>query len=423
VLNELGLGRPDVVGRRGERLGVVNADEDDCSHSTNVIVARSEQFYAAVVHIAATVNRARSIEAISAAREHVDDIHFDRRIRTQVPYRLWRADVPKEQVLIVIHARRSLWRKAWRAVGVDGCVISEPLRKDELLHVLGSRILMVDLQQRSSRRERLRRSYKIRLIAPDVRGEQVARYPAAVARLENTFRPLRASVRDNETVRKGAKTRQTIVERAAARALERGLDSHLLGALAEELSMSKSGIFAHFGSKEDLQLATIERAREIFVAEVIEPALRAPQGVERLRALCKAWLSYVERDVFPGGCFFSATIPEFAHRPGIIRDRLASFIEQWLKLLEDAIRAARRKHQRKRTVDSRRLAFELFAIGDTASRYHGVLGTNGIKTALQTVHDLIDGAASDLAYVSATADPHTTNQNSMTVLFRSWFCL
>jgi AcrR family transcriptional regulator len=89
-------------------------------------------------------------------------------------------------------------------------------------------------------------------------------------------------------LRKGERTRQAILDRAAARASERGLDSLSLGALAEDLSMSKSGLFAHFGSKEELQLARIERARDIFVAEVIEPALRLPQGVERLRALCKA---------------------------------------------------------------------------------------------------------------------------------------
>jgi AcrR family transcriptional regulator len=193
---------------------------------------------------------------------------------------------------------------------------------------------------------------------------------------------------------KGERTRQAILDRAAARASERGLESLSLGALAEELSMSKSGLFAHFGSKEELQLATIERAREIFIAEVIDPALRVPQGVERLRALCDAWLSYVARAVFPGGCFSSTTTPEFANRPGVVRDRLVGLMEQWLRLLEDACKAAGRKHQFKQTLDPQRFAFELFALGDTASRYHGVLGAPGITAALQTIHEPIDDAAS-----------------------------
>jgi AcrR family transcriptional regulator len=215
----------------------------------------------------------------------------------------------------------------------------------------------------------------------------------SVARLESTL-PQPTDRDKPSRPRKGERTRQAILDRAAARASERGLGSLSLGALAEELSMSKSGLFSHFGSREELQLATVERAREIFVAEVIEPALRVPQGVERLRALCDAWLSYVERGVFPGGCFFSTTTPEFANRPGIVHDRLVALMEQWLRLLEGACQAARRKQELRQTLDPRRFAFELFAIGDTASRYYGVLGPKGIKDALQTIHELIDEAAS-----------------------------
>jgi AcrR family transcriptional regulator len=204
-----------------------------------------------------------------------------------------------------------------------------------------------------------------------------------MARARNRLATLTAPLRPVTTRRvpKGERTRQAILNRAAARASERGLESLSLGALADELSMSKSGLFAHFGSKQELQLATIERAREIFFAEIIEPALELPSGVERLRALCEGWISYVDRGVFPGGCFFSTTGAEFANRPGVVRDRLTSLLSQWLELLERAARSARRKGEIRADIDPKRFAFELFAIGDTASRYQGVLG----KTALPRV--------------------------------------
>jgi AcrR family transcriptional regulator len=199
-------------------------------------------------------------------------------------------------------------------------------------------------------------------------------------------------------VPKGERTRRAILDRAAARAAENGLESLSLGALADELAMSKSGLFAHFGSREELQLATVERARELFVAEVIEPALALPQGIERLRGLCEAWLSNVERAAFSGGgCFFSTTTTEFANRPGVVRDRLSSLLAQWFKLLEDASRAARRKGQLKPTVDPRRFAFELFAIGDTANRYHGLLRPAAIATARQTIRERIADAEPETA--------------------------
>src|SRR5580700_3332008 len=102
----------------------------------------------------------------------------------------------------------------------------------------------------------------------------------------------------------GARTRTAILRTAADLASVDGLDGLSIGRLATELAMSKSGLFAHFGSKEDLQLATIEEARQRYVREVIAPALASGSGITRLYALCESFLSYVERAVFPGGCFF-----------------------------------------------------------------------------------------------------------------------
>src|ERR1043166_6451608 len=103
----------------------------------------------------------------------------------------------------------------------------------------------------------------------------------------------------------GERTRRAILETAVHIASAEGLEGLTIGRLADDLSMSKSGLFAHFGSKEDLQLATIEAARQRFVDEVVRPALAAPRGYPRLMAICRGWLDYVQREVFPGGCFFA----------------------------------------------------------------------------------------------------------------------
>lgn len=113
-----------------------------------------------------------------------------------------------------------------------------------------------------------------------------------------------------------------------------GLDRLSIGRLARESGLSKSGLFAHFRSKERLQLATIEAAREIFVREIIAPAESALVPHERIQQLCERFLSYVERLVFPGGCFFAVAAAEVGARPGAVRERIAKYQRQWMQLLE-----------------------------------------------------------------------------------------
>src|SRR5262249_34859682 len=119
---------------------------------------------------------------------------------------------------------------------------------------------------------------------------------------------------------KGARTRDSILRVAVNLASVEGLQGLTIGRLAEELKMSKSGLFAHFGSKEELQVATVEMARQIFVEHVIRPALAEPEGMPRLWALCDRWLRHVESRVFAGGCFFTAASFEFDSRSGPVRD-------------------------------------------------------------------------------------------------------
>jgi AcrR family transcriptional regulator len=166
---------------------------------------------------------------------------------------------------------------------------------------------------------------------------------------------------------KGERTRHAILEVAAALATEEGLAPLSIGRLAEASGMSKSGLFAHFGSKEELQLATVDYAASVFADEVIAPARAAPRGLARVWALCDHMIDYSERQVFPGGCFFAATSVEFNNRPGPVRDRIAELIRTWLSYLEHAVEQAQEAGELDRSVSAREVAFQLDAFAQAAN--------------------------------------------------------
>ncbi len=161
---------------------------------------------------------------------------------------------------------------------------------------------------------------------------------------------------------RGERTRQAILEAAVHVASAEGLEGLTIGRLAAELSMSKSGLFAHFGSKEELQLATVEAARVIFIREVIGPAFEAEHGMPRLWKLCDIWLGYVRGGVFRGGCFFAAAAAEFDGRPGPVRDGIAKIMKEWLATLRRAVTEAQGAGQLDKEVDPTQLAFEFNAL-------------------------------------------------------------
>jgi AcrR family transcriptional regulator len=140
-----------------------------------------------------------------------------------------------------------------------------------------------------------------------------------------------------------------------------GLEGLSIGRLATELNMSKTGIFAHFGSKEQLQLATVDAAKQVFLEQVVQPSLTHSRGIPRLRAMLENWIGYVERIVFRGGCFFAAASAEFDSRPGSVRDEIARLTKAWLIALQEEIAFARSAKQVKATVDPVQVAFELHA--------------------------------------------------------------
>jgi AcrR family transcriptional regulator len=162
---------------------------------------------------------------------------------------------------------------------------------------------------------------------------------------------------------KGERTREAILDEAARLATVEGLDGISIGGLAAVTGMSKSGLYAHFGSKEELQLATIDAARASFIREVVSPALSGvPDGRERLVALCEGFLSYVERRVFPGGCFFVVASAELGPRTGPVHDRVAGYQREWSDLLRQTAREAGAKGDLGAGVEPDQLAFELGAM-------------------------------------------------------------
>jgi AcrR family transcriptional regulator len=163
----------------------------------------------------------------------------------------------------------------------------------------------------------------------------------------------------------GERSRAAILDAATQLATVEGLDGLSIGRLAEHTGMSKSGLYAHFGSKEELQLAMVAAAQEIFLREVIEPARQA-QGIARVEALAHSFLSYIQRHVFPGGCFFRAAQAEFAAHPGPVQDKVREAHALWLGYLERQVRGAQEMGEIDETEDPAQLAFELYAMLETA---------------------------------------------------------
>jgi AcrR family transcriptional regulator len=186
----------------------------------------------------------------------------------------------------------------------------------------------------------------------------------------------------------GERTRKAILETAVHIASAEGLEGLTIGRLAQQLSMSKSGLFAHFGSKEDLQVATVEAARAIFIHEVIKPAFESAQGLLRLWKLCDIWLAYVQSGVFRGGCFFAAAAAEFDSRPGPVRDRIAEIMKEWLSTLRKAIVEAQNAGQLNKQIDATQLAFEFNSLELGANWAFQLYGdTRAFKRAREAIRE------------------------------------
>jgi AcrR family transcriptional regulator len=159
----------------------------------------------------------------------------------------------------------------------------------------------------------------------------------------------------------GERSRNAILREAAQLATVEGIAGLSIGRLADAVGMSKSGLFAHFGSKEELQLATIDAANVVFDQRVIAPAAAALTGLDRLRKLAEGFLRHVEDDVFTGGCFFASVAAEMDTRPGPVRDRVVEIVEEWNRRLEAAVREAQEEGAIGASEDAQQLTFELIS--------------------------------------------------------------
>ena len=191
-------------------------------------------------------------------------------------------------------------------------------------------------------------------------------------------------------IRRGDQTRRVVLGKAVDVASVDGLDGLSIGRLASELDISKSGLIAHFGSKEELQLATIRAARAIFATTVVEPALAHPAGSERLRTLLEGWLAYSSDRRFPGGCFFARASHEYAARPGAVRDALAAVDAEWLELIATSVAEAQEVGEIDAAVDPAQLAFDLTAYLDAAN-LRSLLGDQGVyDRAYRSMRDRLE---------------------------------
>ena len=205
-------------------------------------------------------------------------------------------------------------------------------------------------------------------------------------------------------------TRSAILDAALELGSLRGLEELTLGRLASAVGMSKSGLFAHFGSKEELQLATVDQAWEVFEAEVLRTSPEdPPQG---LGELLERWLSFYERRVFIGGCFFVVSATEFASRQDAVSEALAEAVEQQLAALETAIRRANKTGELDITKTPSRTALGLFSIlVNSDSLFHLREDPTVFKRARAAIAELLDQPTTPPQTPPAPT-PHGSTQSS-----------
>lgn len=161
---------------------------------------------------------------------------------------------------------------------------------------------------------------------------------------------------------KGQRTKEKILEKAADLASICGLEDISIGKLAEATGLSKSGLFAHFNSKENLQAQVIKRVGDMFTEQVLRPAFNEPRGIPRVRALFDSWRDWIDGDSLPGGCVMIASATEFDDRPGAVRDEIAGMMKMLLNLLTRTAQIAIDEGHFRDDSDPRQFAFEFESI-------------------------------------------------------------
>jgi AcrR family transcriptional regulator len=192
----------------------------------------------------------------------------------------------------------------------------------------------------------------------------------------------------------GAQSHRAILDQAGRLATVEGIEGLSLARLADAVGMSKSGLFAHFSSKEELQLATVEAATVVFAEQVTEPASHAATPLDRLHSLVERYLAYLENETFPGGCFFASALAEMDTQPGPVRDRLVAFLGDWLGQIETAARDAQTAGEIDPEEDAAQLTFEIEAALLLANAQYIVMRTQEpIERARRAINRRLASAA------------------------------
>lgn len=199
---------------------------------------------------------------------------------------------------------------------------------------------------------------------------------------------------------KGEQTRAAILDKAVEITSQLGLDGLTIGTLAEATGMSKSGLFAHFGSRDELLLATLDHGTRLFSQAVFEPALKAARGVARIRALFRNWLDWAESTRLPGGCPMIGAASEYDDRPGPVRDRLRHGQNQWVGVLKKSVQLAIEQGELVPSTDLGQFAFEMFGIALVMHHHRRLLGdVKARERALTALDRLIAAHATPAAPV------------------------
>ena len=190
---------------------------------------------------------------------------------------------------------------------------------------------------------------------------------------------------------KGERTRAAILDAGFRIVSQAGLEGLTIGSLAEATGLSKSGLFAHFGSREDLLLAVLARGQEEFVKVVVNPALAKPRGLPRLRALFARWIDWTESADLPGGCPMIGGATEFDDKPGAVRDALAAGQRAWIETLNRAARQAIEQGQLRADTDPEQLTFEMFGLALVVHHHRRLLGSSKARgRALEALEKLLE---------------------------------
>ena len=193
------------------------------------------------------------------------------------------------------------------------------------------------------------------------------------------------------TSTKGERTRAAILDEALRIVSKAGLDSVTIGTLAEATGLSKSGLFAHFGSREELLLAVLDHGQDEFTKVVFKPAMDHPRGIPRLRAMFVNWLDWTESAELPGGCPMIGGATEFDDKPGPIRDMLAAGQRTWIETLKRGVRQAIDQGQLAADTDPEQIAFEMFGIALVVHHHRRLLGYSKARArALAALESLFE---------------------------------